>query len=121
MSNITLKQKPTDILSFSYLSPSTEDSIQKLKMKDVKDFNEIKTLTEEIMYIEYMLCREKKNIIYKNKERVFGLEKKLSNLIKPYDIPDKSYPFRHRIIITTKYDELESNIGTKLKRLLKIG
>lgn len=109
-------EKINDILRFSHVCPSTEYCVQNLKMKKAEHFDEIKMLTDELLYIEYMLCYENKNVIYDKKDHVKHISNRLQSLLRNYELPDKSYPFRHKIIIENKYDEIESNFTTKIGR-----
>jgi len=111
------EEKKDTLLKYSHVCPNTEYSLQKLN-KNSKDFNEIITLTDQLLYIEDMLCNKRKNVIYENKKYVTMIEGRLNNLLNEHNIPDKSYPFRHKIFIETKYDEMEGDIRNKIGRFI---
>jgi hypothetical protein len=112
------KNTKDDILEFSNLCPSTEHTLKTLKKRDIKDFETIKTLTNDLLYIEYMLCYKKKNIpkvILNNKKYVADIENRLSNILTKYkDVPDTSYPFRHTMFIKSAFEERENNLFYKI-------
>ena len=109
-----------DILEFSHMCPSTEHTLKKLKEKKIKEFETVKRLTNDLLYIEYMLCYKRKNIpdvILKNKKYVKDIESRLSSiLIKYNDVPDTSYPFRHTMFIKSAFEERETNLLFKFFR-----
>lgn len=105
------------MLRYGHVCPNTEYSVQKLN-KNCKDFREIIILTDQLLYIEDMLYSKKENVIYENKQYVSKIEKRLSHLLSGHNIPDKTYPFRHRIFIETKYDEIEGDIRNKVSRFI---
>nr|QOI90492.1 hypothetical protein HWQ62_00357 [Pyramimonas orientalis virus] len=114
------KHSKDDILEFSNLCPSTEHTMRKLKEQKIQEFETVKQLTNDLLYIEYMLCHKQKQIpevILNNKKYVSDIENRLSNiLIKYKDVPDTSYPFRHRMFIKSAFEERENSWLSKLFR-----
>lgn len=111
------EEKSVTVLKYSHVCPNTEYSLQKLN-KNSKDFNEIISLTDQLLYIEDMLYNKNKNIIYDNKNCVTRIERRLNSLLSEHNIPDKTYPFRHKMFIETKYDEMEGDIRNKMGRFI---
>jgi hypothetical protein len=107
------KYSKDDILEFSHMCPSTEHTMKTLKDKKIKEFEIVKRLTNDLLYIEYMLCYKRKNIpdvILKNKKYVKDIESRLANILNKYkDIPDTSYPFRHTMFIKSAFEERDNN------------
>lgn len=116
------KTKEEDILRFSSVCPNTEYTMKKLKAKKVPEFETIKTLTDDMLYTEYVLLNRNRmdtidssNMIY-----ISDIEQKLQTLLSKYnDLPDKSYPFRHTMIIRHEYEKLNNDWMYQITKNMK--
>tara|TARA_Y100000389_G_C17186286_1_gene376561 strand:+ start:100 stop:570 length:471 start_codon:yes stop_codon:yes gene_type:complete len=120
------KIKKDDILHFSAVCPSTEHTMKKLREKRVPEFETIRTLTDDMLFREHLLLERDNSSEYGididvvvDKKEIRRMERSLSSLLEKYnDLPDKSYPFRHAIIINHEYDKLNKDWMHRTHRFL---
>lgn len=123
---IYYKIQKDDILHFSAVCPSTEHTMKKLREKRVPEFETIRTLTDDMLFREHLLLERDRSSEYGididvviDKKEIKRMERSLSKLLEKYnDLPDKSYPFRHAIIINHEYDKLNNDWMHRIHRFM---
>lgn len=121
--NVKFKTRNDDILHFSSVCPSTEYTIKKLKTKKIPEFETIRTLTDDLLYTQHVLYNRYNadipEIVLNNRVYISKIEKRLQTLLEKHiDLPDKSYPFRHTMLIKDAYDEIDNDWIYKTKTYL---
>lgn len=123
--NEKYKTRKDDILTFSSVCPSTEYTMKKLKTKRISnlEFETITKLTDEMLYIHHILDNrhdmDVPDSVLNNRQYISKIEKRLQVLLaKHTDLPDKSYPFRHTIMINDTYDKIDKDWVYKTKAFL---